>query len=221
MRKVTLRTDKSFAEIYSSGLEYSLLNKDLVAYHAPVFCKDFFTDVFWSESHKQATTIHGFSWKPGMLDPRSSTFAMALGYKGKTLNAGRIQAFLNAFEDRFRMPTSRAFEANDGLVVVLFNKAWTVRPVLISLVTALMRLAPGWDGTGPVAFVRRIASKGNPYGVYDSSEFSKAGVLTKLQECWDSRSLPHPNQTYGQYDSPFKAHHSGGFIAFTTGRPTG
>ena len=52
------------AEIYSKGLTYSMLDKDFVAMHRPIRCKDFFQDLIWAETKKQTGSIYGFVWKP-------------------------------------------------------------------------------------------------------------------------------------------------------------
>ena len=218
-----------FAEIYGrEGLRYSLLKptkEGFVGYHGSTCCKDFFTDVFWSEHMEQETLIWGFSWKPGTLDLSDHTYYMAIEFGTVALGDRKDKAvrLLNAFEQRFKIPLSKVTtDAEEKLLVFSFDRAWASRPVMISLLTLLMRLGPHYDGgMDPIVYLRKIVSNGNPYGVYDKIELGKAGVIELLEKCFTNGQPPHPQQTFEQYKKAHDCHHNGGLIAFTTGIPTG
>jgi hypothetical protein len=148
--------------------------------------------------------------------------ALKFGSKPMGEKSETIQEFLNKWERSMEIPLSLVRPDLSGkLAVIQFDQAWASRPVMISMLTLLMRLAPAYDGSPMDKFLARIAQNGNPYGMYDKSEISKPGVLDLLNEVYESGNHPHPKQTYKQYGQAISAHHSGGLIAYTTGCATG
>lgn len=227
--EVTLKSGPRFAEIYSAdgtgGVLYSLLNPETMeAYHRPTNCKDFFTDAFYSEATGRDTSIWGFKWKPGTM-PKTRGYEMALEYKPEAKFGDKADAvgdFLHKWEKSMEIPLSTVRADTSGkLIVVGFDEAWPVRPVMVSLLTLLMRLGPSYDGTPVLKFIDRIVKHGNPYGVYDKGELGKAKVVPMLEKIFESGEAPFPAQTFAQYSDPHGCHHSGGLIAFTTGKATG
>lgn len=219
-----------FAEIYwgESGLRYSLLKSTpdgFEAMHGNTCCKDFFTDTFYAETLKKPTSIHGFKWAPGTFPATQKTFHMCIEFEKKDLS-GKVktaQALLNAWEERFGIKPSKVQVDSTGKRLVFsFDKEWTVRPVMISFFTLLLRLAPMYtEKMGPTGIFHEVIKNGNPYGEYDKGELGKRGVIDAIEECWDTHTPPSPSQTYEQYDTASGAHHRGGFIAHTTGMATG
>lgn len=221
-----------FAEIYRDGLRFSFMKwvaeDTFEAYHGSTCCKDFFTDIFWAERMKAPTSIHGFTWTPGTVALDQPYYYMALEHSTAfdAARAALLQDFLNFFEAAYKFPYSQV-EAVDGKLLIAFPNAWTQRPVLVSMVTGLMRIGLAYEGRSPAggidfeAFFKRLLAEGNPFGQYDASEFGKEKVVPTILESLDTGIPPHPAQTFEQYTSPYQCHHSGGLIAFTTGRATG
>lgn len=222
-----LKTKKGgFAEIYADGLRFSLMKRVAPevyeAYHGNTCCKDFFTDIFWGERAKQQTSIHGFKWAPGTISIEEPWYYMAMEHSDDLSGkAEPLRAFLNQFDRAFGFPATQV-QAVGGKLLVAFSNRWTQRPVLISMITGLMRvglIARAGDSVESV--FTRLMKEGNPYGEYDRSEFGKAKVIPTIMASLGSGEPPHSKQTYAQYTNPFECHHSGGLIAFTTGRATG
>jgi hypothetical protein len=213
-----------YAEIYSRGLEFQLYRSDGEPYNGTTCCKDFFTDAFWAEHHDAKTRIHGFATVPGRLDLKAETYAIAMRREGEKLGikASLLQGFLNEWDRAYGFPLTKVEPVNDSAgVLVTFSREWTARPVMISLLTGLMRLGLAWNGEAIPEFFARLRKSGNPYGIYDKSEFGKKGVIPLILESLESGKTPHPTQTFMQYKEAHAAHHGGGFIAFTTGEWTG
>lgn len=159
-----------------------------------------------------------------MLPKGARKYEMALRYKGEKLGAKseNIADFLHKWERAMDIPLSTVRPDSTGeLAVIQFDAAWPVRPVMVSLLTLLMRLAPGYDGTPVPKYLDRIVKVGNKYGQYDKEELEKEGVVELLVKTFESGQHPHPKQTFKQYSDPHGCHHSGGFIAYTTGTATG
>jgi hypothetical protein len=231
---ITLKTKKGqFAEIYDDGLRFSLMKRvspDVYeAYRPNTCCKDFFTDAFWAETNGKATSIHGFSWNPGMMSLDEPWYYMVLEHSSDLADmASNVRHLLNAFEYAYDFPLSQVKAVGKKLLVAFTNE-WTRRPVLISMVTALMRLGLIYKGSSGnfrteddlKKFFANLLKEGNPFGEYDSSEFRKAGVIPTILDSFHSGNPPHPDQTFEQYKEAYSCHHRGGLIAHTTGMATG
>ncbi len=220
-----------FAEIYADGLRFSLLKRvgeeEYHSYHGSTCCKDFFTDIFWSERMKEQTNIHGFGWRPGTIALDEPYYFMSMEHSSDLSGkAALMQDFLQEFDRAFGFPPTQVKAAGKALVVAFANE-WTQRPALISMVTGLMRISLTYKGRSPAggidfeSFFDDLLKNGNPFGDYDQSEFRKDGVVPLILSSMENGCPPHAAQTFEQYTSPYQCHHSGGFIAYTTGRATG
>lgn len=225
---VKLQQGAGYAEIYGKGekgVQFNLLDPNTFeALHQPTYCKDFLTDVFYAETTGRPTDIWGFTWKQGQLPDSERKCELALRVPHLDLGdrCDMIQEFLNKWERNMEIPLSLVRPDLSGkLAVVQFDRAWTTRPVMISLLTLLMRLSITYDGTPVPKFIDKIAKNGNPYGKYDQGEIGKTGIVDLLERIYTSGEHPHPKQTFEQYKNPHGCHHSGGLIAFTTGKATG
>lgn len=223
MKSLTLKKG-GFAEIYSDGLYFGLLDSKGEVYNGTTCCKDFFTDAFWAEHHQKGTSIHGFKCSPGRMNLGDATYQIAL-HHSKSLGDKKLnlEAFLNAFDKSFGIkPFSQVEKINEGKdLLITFSQGWTTRPVMISLLTGLMRVGLMAEAQDKVEDVfERLLQKGNPWGQYDKSEFSKKGVVPLILESYKKGKAPHPEQSYKQYADAYDAHHGGGIIAFTTGIST-
>jgi hypothetical protein len=218
----------NFAEIYGKeGLRFTLLDSSGKIYNGGTCCKDFFTDAFWAEHHKKPTSIHGFQCTPGRISLEDKHYQIALHFEPEKLEgkALSLQCFLNMIEGSLGIPPTYIEPINEGQDLLLtFHQAWTTRPVMISLFTGLVRVGlmyPASQNETVEETLSRLLKEGNPYGKFDKSEFSKEGVVPLILQCLKEGKEPHPNQSFLQYQEAYSAHHSGGFIAFTTGRATG
>jgi hypothetical protein len=222
---IEIKTSKGgFAEIYADGLRFSLVKRVAPemyeAYHASTCCKDFFTDIFWSERMGKPTSIHGFSWAPGTLSLNEPWYYMALEHS-KDISALeiRLQWFMNEFDKAYGFPLTQVKGVGSKLLIAFANE-WTRRPVLVSMVTAIMRVGLMADAPDVKDAFAQLLRAGNPFGQYDKLEFNKQGVVPLILKSLETKTAPHPNQTFEQYKEAYACHHAGGLIAFTTGRAT-
>lgn len=149
--KINWPAKKSFCEAVKFGFEYVLLDPKRVPLHAPIQCKDFLTDVFWSEHVGKPVSIYGFSWKPGMLDPKAKTFMIACKYNDQSMSpyVGPVQKLLKTFEDElgYRPTSHAALDDSERIMVVTFPRAWTVKPIHVSAFSLLLRMGCTYDGS--------------------------------------------------------------------------
>lgn len=220
MTKVEFAKRGGLAEIYSQGLEYSLLDKKkdkYVGIHTPVRCKDFLSDAYWSEhtNAKKDVTIYGFKWTPGVeKSVFNETQHMGLYYEGKDLSdqASRLQEFLNKWEQMTGIPESKV-EADDSgkHLIVHFNKEWTTQPIRVSLFTLLLRVGLGYDGSDVKKFMKAVSEKGNAWGRNDGNYTKTA--WPKLERIFKEGGIPW-KQKYSDYTEVHTVHGSSGIVNY-------
>lgn len=150
MRTITFAPQKRFFEGINYGFQYSLLDPKYVAYHAPVQCKDFLSDAFWSEyTRTEIVDVYGFSWKPGTLSPfPAPVYRLGIIYKEQDMQAwvGPLAAFLNEWERRLGFAASEVDPANGGkATAITFSCEWTRMPILLSAFLCFVRLGVTYD----------------------------------------------------------------------------
>lgn len=198
--KIEWPAKKSFIEGVHYGFEYVLLDPKCKPLHAPVQCKDFLTDAFWSEATGKPASIYGFTWKPGTLDPKAETFRIALKYKDESMAArkGALQAFLSILEGGLGyMPKSTVrLDESKKILVVTFPRAWTVKPVLVSAFLLFLRMGCVYDGTVVKPWVRKFAEgKITPLAAVDTAYVKQA--QDRINDFLDGKAMF--TQTYAQY----------------------
>lgn len=174
--EIAFKDRKHYSESYSYGLEYSLLTPKYKAVHPPVLCKDFLTDIFWSEYTNKRIQIYGFSWTPGRfaINRRKFHLGIRLRHRGNdaydNLECPRLQEFLNEFEALVDVPLSKVYVVSDTAAIVEFDREWTMQPIRLSLYTLLVRVGLRYDGRGVEKWLTHIRVNGNgEVGSYDSS----------------------------------------------------
>lgn len=96
-----------FAEAYSVGTEFSLLNNNNEAIHSFTYCKDFISDIYWGDYFNKATNIYSFHYSPNKKNKPSMSPAKMLVRNKKIKNvfhrAKSCEAFFHYFERDFGM----------------------------------------------------------------------------------------------------------------------
>lgn len=213
MKTIAWLEKARFAEAVSFGFEYALLGKNLTPLHAPVQCKDFFNDTFWSEATGEPAKIYGFEWKPGML-PKAKTYSMAVRYNKKDMTeyARALVSFLHPIEKKLDFVLSKVVVDDTGLTAVItFDADWTTKPVLISAFTLLLRVGCTFPGGSIPEYLAAFgAGKVKALAGCDTSYVNRA--LARLTEIVGGKS--NFAQKYSDYTtSTISAlHHSAGVV---------
>lgn len=172
-------------------------------------CKDYFTDMFWSNAVKKDVSIFGFKWKPnqdnGVLDKQTFTIAIKLRDRdtGSNIaiekkNATTIRALLNKFERKLKFKLSKAIlDSDESHIILTVPKGWSDKPYLVSALFFLIRLGFSYDGKeNPIEFFTK-AKSGDYYSPHDESYFRTA--KKKLEDLLEGKI--DKKQTYEMYTS--------------------
>lgn len=157
-------------ESFHYGFRYSMLDlKGENSLHQPVNCKDYITDIFWSENQRKDIEIYGFKWFPGILDISAQRFwiALTLSKEKLGLRHASMAEFLNFFEAQRGIPPSLTFSANDGdILAVNFDREWTVKPVIVSIFTSLLRVGSAYDHGNPIEYFAALNIGSSPPHIF-------------------------------------------------------
>ena len=209
MTAITFKPKQRFCESISCGFEYSLLDDTYTAYHAPIQCKDFFSDLFWCEYMRKAETVYKFGWTPGTVKLDQSWYHMGLvhsGYPDFGKYAGPVEAVLQEFDSALGFERSKVESANkNSALLVKFSSDWTKKPMLISAFSLIVRLAPLYTGGGVRSWFKDMNKTFVPYDSHSISEV-KRRLLVMLEG-------KLPEQTYQQYGSATDVHCGGGLLS--------
>lgn len=215
---VTFKPKAGLSEIYSVGLEMSLLDEQGNGLHPPVLCKDFLTDVFYSEAVNKEVSIYGFKWTPAVIPAvLEDTLHIGLRFKDEEIGTKieAVKQFMNVFETALGFQHSITESTPDNKIIVIhFSKEWVQKPVLISLFTLLIRLSVGYSGQNVMDYLNQVKINGNPYGSRDRSYVSSAWHKLEniLAGTWNVE------QTFVQYETVSMAHNYGGILNYDFNR---
>ena len=199
-----------YGEEFTYGFTFSSLSpKRLVAQHAPVNCKDFLTDVWWSEyTGRPSGKIYGFSWNPGTLPVTDPVRRIALCYTGDiTSYKDGLGKLLREFDVAQGASPSEIRVANKGAVLIVsFDPFWTSRPYLISAYTSLMRMGFGYADEGVAKYLKQ-----NKF-LCEIDRSRSYHITPRLLAMLNGRAWP---QTYHQFPTAYLAHNGGGILSWT------
>ncbi len=190
-------------------------------------CKDFIQDAFLSEREGKASSIYGFRWEPGRLDPSAPTQHLALTYLEKGLlerAKQNLQPFLQAWEKRLGFEPLSTVASADGApdtLLLTYPKGWTLQPIRFGALTLLIRVATGWDPEkcSPISYMEKVAAGLIPAAdlafTTDPGYVKKA--LDRFQDMWNRNTgkAAFPAQTWEQYaGKTHDLHHGSGMVSY-------
>src|SRR6266850_798644 len=215
---VTWKPKGGLIEGISYGFEYALLDREGTALTPTIQCKDYFTDLWWSEHEKQPCSVYGFNWKPGKVDKDARSYLMAVRKNKQDMRTYRIplEQFLNEWENLLEFRRSKVSVGDEGkCLVVVFSQQWTTKPVLISAFTLFLRVGCDYDGSNLPKYIDKYASGAfkSPMAGCDPQYVKTATPnLTKLMKSGVSAFA----QSYGQYGAgqTYDMHNAGGIVNY-------
>jgi len=163
-RKVDFANRGPYAEIYTKGPLYSFLEEDtkgnLKSKHPSVRCKDFLTDIIWSETIKSKASIYGFTWEnTGTFLKDTMIIGMDNEKNDVTEYAPSLMSLLNKLEERLGFDKKSVVEVDSTgkILVIKFNVKWTKIPHLFSFFTLILRVGCSYDGSELESFFNSFA----------------------------------------------------------------
>lgn len=167
-------------QAYNKGFQYLLLDSDNKPLAPPMFCKDYFQDIFYTEyTGKILNSIYGFTYseKNNLLD-KDLKIAIRFfnDYNKRDIKScvSNIEAFINKLEKSKDYPLS-TFEIIEEGVVVTYPIQWTASSCHISLFLLLLRIGWKYNNEDPMDFIYKYGNNDQ-----DSSFIASAKDLITL-----------------------------------------
>lgn len=149
---LTLPENHKILQIYSKGLEYSLVSSNYEQCHAFVWCKDFLHDVIYATIHNRWFEVYKFKYNPEVLPTPclSKTRLLLTNSKDKKFSQ-KIPAvidFINQIEDKLDIKKTVSRQCSDppegyekaGVFLFEGSKRWIQAPPMLSLYSLLLRI---------------------------------------------------------------------------------
>lgn len=185
-------------------------------------CKDYFTDVFWSNSTNKPADVYGFKWQPNedgdILKKDDLYVAVKLVDKQAKVqeitnaHVKGLETFLNKFEEKLKFKTSEVSICEEGKHIILkFNKAWVQQPYLISALFLFIRMGLKYDNlkATPINFYVK-ATSGQWLSPADALYFLQA--RTRIDDLWNGKI--DTKQTFSKYTDSYSVHNSSGIVNY-------
>jgi len=152
---------KSFTynQISNHSFNFAMLGPDHKILHTPTPCKDYLQDMFWCEYTKHSAEVYGLSWTPGIIDLAQKRFQFAIFGGEVVLKEIKdyIQEFVNYFDDAQKIDRTIVLETTDPMVLVVdFDREWTLSGPMLSALTTMIRLSGPYKGGDPIKFIMEM-----------------------------------------------------------------
>lgn len=218
----------NIAQVYSRGMQYALVNDDNEQIGSPVYCKDFFQDVYAGYYSGTATEIYQYKYDPDK-DPKPSLrrakFLIVNRYdndfSSKAINS---LEFLNLFEKALRIAPTKLYKVENapekyksGAFVFEGSKWWISSPVMLSLYTLCIRVGMVHSGNDFMKTINDvIAGTIKPYQDSDASQL-KNGLkgINWILECGVKKLFKDPKNNFIGQNISF-LHNNCGIVGFSS-----
>lgn len=225
--------NSGIAQVYSSGLQYALVNDDYQQCHDFVFCKDFIQDAYHGFLHQQQASIYGFTYDPSTQPPLSLTKLRIVLVNSKDAKMGEkipaVVDFINQFCKKMKLKPSRAIEVENppkayskcGAWIIEGSGMWINAPVLISMYSLLIRVGfthkVGQDAETTIKNL--VNGKSTPYQSNDRYQLQSAqkGIEQILKYGYRKHFFIDTVKNYPAGTQIGTMHNSTGIVAFSTG----
>lgn len=208
---------KDIAEIYSSGMEYCLIDNKLNGMHPYIFCKDFISDVIWSEITLKPVRIYGFEWEPGKLNLLKKRHNIAIRNKDNNIqgNAANLLRFINDVEELMGIPKSKVSIDNKISIIINFSSEWTKIPCHLSMFLLLLRVGIFYteDYKSVKDFIN-IDNLKNIKGLNTTNDYIYIKSANTLINDIFYNSIKI-SQKYEDYDSVSEIHNNSGIVSYS------
>ena len=185
------------SQIYDSGLEYCLINKEHEQCHPFVFCKDFMQDAIHGYLNNKKASIYGFNYNPDKMPKLSfDKTRLIIANSGDKKFSERVLGIvdlLNQFEDKLKLKSTTLQSVlnplkkytKNGMFYLDGSSQWLNSPVMISLYSLMIRIGCSHKiGTDFMTTIKGVISGAIPqYQSNDKIQLSQSMVgIEKLLE---------------------------------------
>jgi hypothetical protein len=146
----------NYNQIPNHNFCLALVGPDYKILHTPSTCKDYLQDMFWCEYTKHTADIYGLKWTPGIIDLTQKRFYLALFGGDVVLSEIKdwLQEFINYFDDSQKIDRTIVMETTDPKVLVVeFDREWTLSGPMLSAFTTLIRVSGPYKGGDPIPYL--------------------------------------------------------------------
>lgn len=222
----------SIGQMYSTGIEFSLISKDGNQLHPFVFCKDFLHDVVYGHLHNKSAEIFGFKYDPKInaavdMDSTRICICDSKMTDFRTRLAASLE-FVNYFAKKMHLQSTFEVEIaphptyKDRCAYLVGSRVWQNAPPLLSLYTLLLRAGMVHTLGNPVeeSYQGMISGKIKTYNGSDQSFLrrSQKGVEQLLKIGYRKFFYIDPKRNY-PVDCPISTMHNNfGICGFSEGR---
>lgn len=225
------------AQIYSQGLQYSLVNKNHEQCTPLIFCKDFLQDAIHGSLHNQQASIYGFTYNPKTMPKldmdRVRIVVVNNSDKKFSERIPGVIDLLNQAEKRLKMKPTAVYEvsnppkayAKTGAYFFSGSGMWLNAPPLVSMYSLLLRV--GFSHVVGVDLLKTLRGVANgKIKQYQSSDQSQmAGALKGMERIFEKgyRKFFYIDtaKNYPKSASIGTMHGSSGIVAFSGGSTKG
>lgn len=211
--ELKLQKNASLIEGVHFGFEYHMIDKGGNGLTPPIQCKDFLTDLFWSERTKKPIKIYGFSWEPGKLK-ESKEYYIALRYNNQSMKKSRepLESFLNDWEERLGFPRSDVDLDDDGTaLIVRFSRDWTEKPVIFSAFTLFLRVGCQYNGGGISDFLKDFIKQEKVWASVDKQYLSSEKGAARVKQMLKGETF---KQSYSDFTDMYSIHGQSGLMCW-------
>jgi hypothetical protein len=211
--ELKLQSKAGLVEGVHFGFEYHMIDKNGKGLTPPIQCKDFLTDLFWSERTNKPITIYGFKWEPGKLK-EADHYYMALKYNNQKMKQYRepLESFLNDWEERLGFPRSDVDLDDDGTaLIVRFSRQWTEKPVIFSAFTLFLRVGCQYSGGGISSFLKKFVKQEKVWASVDKNYIGSEKGAARIERMLKGETF---KQTYDEFKEAYSIHGQSGLMCW-------
>ena len=220
------------SQIYSSGLEFCFISKDMKQACAFMFCKDFLQDALMATHNKSKINIYGFSYdskKDNPIDLDRTRIAVTNSKDNDF--ASKIPAmmdFIHQFERKLKLIRSSCYAVENpptkyakcGVFIIEGSNRWMRSPPMISLYSLLIRVGftHKIGNTIEKTMDDLIKGKSKPYQNNDKSQLqgAKTGIDTILKYGYAKVFFNDPKMNFPNIPE-HNMHYNMGIVAYSGG----
>ncbi len=203
---------KSLSEGKDYGMAFAMVKKEkkvITCCIAINCCKDFMSDLIWSNAVNKPYSIYGLNYSPQNIYNKNEAYlVISIEKKGRNLveygnykrdydllksNYKNLQSYINQFEKRLKIKgLTKIEEIQENRYLVTFNTFWVKGTYLISLFTLLLRVGMFYKEGDIIAHL-----EGDNYDSAD--KYIVNSVISKIQQMLDGFI---PEQNLNEVKSP-------------------
>lgn len=221
----------SLSQVYTSGVEFSMVNDKYEQNCVFMTCKDFLQDMIYSHLHQEKINIYNFEYDPAKNPPVSMDKCRILLANSKDKDLSKkvdgILDFINQISQKLKLLKFSSFSvANPPKKIYneifLFEGSgkWLSAPVMVSMISLLIRIGAvhkkGDDYTETFKNLSNGSAK--PYQTNDLNQYTQAakGIESIIENGYRKFFYIDTLKNYPKIDT-YSMHNNSGICSFSKG----